>query len=372
MEWTATFTVVALKASGIPVYREGLHFVIPSGNWSVVEACSGVRYLIASVMVGTLFAYLTYQSCGAAASVHRVSFVVPVLANWLRAYMIVVLGHLSGNRIAVGVDHLIYGWVFFGVVMLLMFWIGARWREDEPGLATSRTTDGPTFDLTPRASVRALGIGAAVFLIVALLPPFASRALQGDVGASAPRLAPLDSIAGWSPVSSANDGWRPRYLNPSAERYATFVSDGREVGVFIAYYRNQTFESKLVSSENVLATSNDMRWIQVAAGERELRGAGLPPSVLAADLSDRGTQRLRVWRWYWVNGEWTESPARAKAMTAIAQLMGRGDDSAAVVLVTAQGSGGGAAAEADKVLEAFAAQSVPVIGAALEATREYR
>ena len=60
MEWTAWFTVVALRASGIPVYQEGLQFVIPSGNWSVVEACSGIRYIIASVTVGTLFAYLNY------------------------------------------------------------------------------------------------------------------------------------------------------------------------------------------------------------------------------------------------------------------------------------------------------------------------
>ncbi len=62
MEWTANFTVFGLRLSGIPVYREGLHFVIPSGNWSVVEACSGVRYLIASLTVGTLFAYLNYRS----------------------------------------------------------------------------------------------------------------------------------------------------------------------------------------------------------------------------------------------------------------------------------------------------------------------
>ena len=59
-----------------------------------------------------------------------VSIVVPIVANWLRAYMIVMLGHLTNNRLAVGVDHIIYGWVFFGIVMVLMFWIGSRWRED--------------------------------------------------------------------------------------------------------------------------------------------------------------------------------------------------------------------------------------------------
>jgi exosortase A len=65
MEWTADFTVFALRLSGVPVYREGLRFVIPSGTWSVVEACSGVRYLLASGMVGTLFAYLNFSvRCG--------------------------------------------------------------------------------------------------------------------------------------------------------------------------------------------------------------------------------------------------------------------------------------------------------------------
>ncbi|OYU41827.1 MAG: exosortase A, partial [Burkholderiales bacterium PBB4] len=71
MEWTANFTVVALRISGVPVYREGLQFVIPSGNWSVVEACSGVRYLISSITVGTLFAYLNYRS-----TKRRVLFVI--------------------------------------------------------------------------------------------------------------------------------------------------------------------------------------------------------------------------------------------------------------------------------------------------------
>src|SRR5215831_520962 len=35
MDWTADFTVAALRLSGIPVFREGTFFTIPSGNWSV-------------------------------------------------------------------------------------------------------------------------------------------------------------------------------------------------------------------------------------------------------------------------------------------------------------------------------------------------
>ena len=132
MDWTATFTVAALRASGVPVYQEGNFLVIPSGMWSIVEACSGLRYLIASLMVGCLYAYLSYRSPGRRVAFIAASLVLPIFANWLRAYMIVMLGHLSNNRLAVGVDHLIYGWIFFGLVMVLLLWIGSRWREDDP------------------------------------------------------------------------------------------------------------------------------------------------------------------------------------------------------------------------------------------------
>ncbi len=143
MEWTAWFTILALRASGIPVYQDGLQFVIPSGNWSVVEACSGIRYIIASVTVGTLFAYLNYVSLRRRLIFIALSFIVPVFANWLRAYMIVMIGHFSGNTLAVGVDHLIYGWVFFGIVIMAMFAIGARWSEVAPAGTSANATTGP-------------------------------------------------------------------------------------------------------------------------------------------------------------------------------------------------------------------------------------
>src|SRR5678816_4685926 len=83
MEWTADVTVGALRVTGIPVYREGNYFVLPSGAWSVVEACSGVRYLIAAFMVGCIFAWLHYRT-----SIKRVVFVclAPVSYTHLRAH----------------------------------------------------------------------------------------------------------------------------------------------------------------------------------------------------------------------------------------------------------------------------------------------
>lgn len=144
MDLTAEYTVWLVRLSGVPVYRENLFFMLPSGNWSVVEACSGVRYLIASFTLGLLYAYLSYRSPWRRGLFVLAAIIVPIVANVLRAYGIVMIGHLSDMQLATGVDHLIYGWVFFGVVMLLLFWIGGFWQESdqEAGLSGRQLPPG--------------------------------------------------------------------------------------------------------------------------------------------------------------------------------------------------------------------------------------
>ena len=98
MNWTADATVVALRHSGVPVYQEGRNFVIPSGQWSVVEACGGIRYLLTSVFIGAVFAYLTYTQWRKRILFMLWAIVMPLIANWIRAYVIVMVAHKTANE----------------------------------------------------------------------------------------------------------------------------------------------------------------------------------------------------------------------------------------------------------------------------------
>ena len=365
MEWTANVTVLGLRMSGIPVYREGLHFVIPSGNWSVIEACSGVRYLIASVTVGTLFAYLSYHSLKRRLIFVVVSFVVPVIANWVRAYMIVMLGHLSGNKLAAGVDHLIYGWLFFGIVIMAMFWIGARWREDE--LPPSREiSHGTPTRIAAKSSVL---IAALAVIAMATVWPLAQWQIERSLPPEVSQLEALGPIAGW-PASSDNFAdWRPLFENASAEMQSSFVSEGRMAGLYLGYYRNQGDSRKMVTSGNVLVRSTDVHWAKVAGASRQLALAGQSIDVRTAELrSSADSSRMLVWQWYWVNGHLTDSDYRAKAYTALSRLMGQGDDSAVIIVYAPKEQAGGGEA----ALEAFASAAAPEIERLLRRTREKR
>jgi exosortase A len=362
MQWTADFTVLGLRFSGIPVYREGLQFVIPSGAWSVVEACSGVRYLIASLVLGTLFAYLNYRSLKRRLAFIAVSFVVPILANWLRAYIIVMLGHLSGNVLATGVDHLIYGWLFFGVVIFLMFAIGGRWADrPHSGKRIEHIQQSQDCQKNLAAPVSSfLKIAGIVMLILVLAPLGEWYLLQRRVAALPvfPDMTQLEN--GWqSGGRMSGPEWKPAYGNPSAEQNKIYSARNQTVGMYIAYYRQQGYDRKLISSENMLVRSNDHVWAQVASEVVDRQFSSQLVPMRSAELRAGGVdstnselQRLVVRQFFWINGFLTASDVRAKLLTAFTLLCGRGDDSAVIILYAPKNQDNGGEAALTAFVEA--------------------
>jgi EpsI family protein len=356
------------------VLREGLQFVIPTGNWSVVAECSGVRYLIASVMVGSLFAYLNYRSSKRRLIFVGIAILVPILANWLRAYIIVMLGHLSNNKIAAGADHLIYGWVFFGFVLTIMFLIGMRWAEPEPA-PVSPSGSAALARRTAPAVAAALWAGAIGTVLVAFAPHGAQTVLSALERHDEPNLAAVTSPGGGWQVGAPESvavlpEWKPIFGNPSAERTQVFVRDGQAVGLYVAYYRQQSYDRKLVSGSNMLVSPRDTNWARTASGRRTVDAGAQRFDVRTADL--RGgpligdAYRLHVWQVYWVNGRWIEGDVPAKLHGALARVLGRGDESAALVLYTPRGSNG----DPGQVLQDFLGTNLAPIEQALVAARD--
>jgi len=333
MELTAHFTILALKLSGIPVYAEGTFITIPSGQWSVVEGCSGVRYLIASVTLGCLYAYLMYRSPMRRAIFVALSIVAPIVGNWLRAYLIVLIGHLSDMRLATGVDHIIYGWVFFGIIIGLLFFAGSFWREDVVVRPAVR-------DVAVGHDVAGVRIAPAFLLVLVAIAvgPALDYALNRDTGvlANSVSLSAPRATAVWQARSDADWDWRPRYIGADAELRTIFEkpeSDGAVVGLFIEYYRHQRQGAELVNSQNVMVIQKHAVWRNV--GERTVTTSlgARQVKVRETQLHSRQTSLL-VWDWFWVDGRYTSNPYIAKLLEAKARLLGSSRSAAAIVIAT--------------------------------------
>ncbi|MTW21757.1 exosortase A [Allochromatium palmeri] len=333
MDFTASFTVFLLRLSGLPVYWEGTFFSIPSGDWSVVAACSGIRYLIASVFLGVLYAYLNYHALWRRLLFIALAALTPILANGLRAYLIVMIGHLSDMRLAVGVDHLIYGWVFFGLVMFLLFALGNLWSDAErPSLTEAAPPAFEVRKIQP-ASLTHETLGLVLGLLLLVVWPLLGIWIESR--AAAEREWPGHQIASelvnWSPMDTDFSAWTPRFLESSATWRQDFAHGNERAGVYLALYGQGSGE--MVNSEHVLVIQKDPVWRSIEQARRSVDLGDGMQRVTETRLKST-TQSLLVWDWYWTNGYQTSSPQLAKLQEAWILLSGQRLNQARIALYT--------------------------------------
>ncbi|MEO5933075.1 MAG: exosortase A [Duganella sp.] len=359
MTITANFTVAALRLTGIPVLHEGNNFRLPSGSWSVVEACSGLRYLIASVTAGVLYAYMTYTRWWKRLLFVVVAALLPILANGLRAYMIVMLGHMSDMTVAVGVDHLLYGWLFFGIVIFALFLIGARWRDRQPAAAPMAPTPVPKAKAKAApARMGALALGLAA--VLGVWPAYAGY-LHRSGGLAPP--TGLDSFPARAPRTAAFTGWQPGFGAPAASLRRYYAQQDHKVGLSVLYYRHQSGSSKLITSTNRVTPMVDSPW--------HLTGGAVRDEALAVrewTLQGAGGALL-VWQWYWIDGRATTSDTMGKLLQIKQRVLTGSDDGAAVMLFAPLDDAGEHPETARAALRAFLADNLGALDATLARVR---
>jgi exosortase A len=123
---TAEIAVALTHASGVPARIEGIHIHTPAGLFIVAEACSGVKFLIAMVTLGVLVCATRFRRWTTRAAFIAACVIVPILANGVRAWATIYVAQYVGAEKATGFDHIVYGWVFFAIVLAIL--LGAAWR----------------------------------------------------------------------------------------------------------------------------------------------------------------------------------------------------------------------------------------------------
>jgi exosortase A len=351
IEFTARCTVFLLQLVGIPVFRENNFLSLPSGNWSVVEACSGLRYLIASLALGAMYAYITYRSPWRRLLFIAVSVIVPIVANAVRAFSIVLIGHWSDMTLAVGIDHLIYGWVFFGLVSALLFWVGARWRETDGDHAQTATRTAPrqrfggAAALAPATASSFARMAVAVIATAAVWPLIALQVSQPPTADGSPTSTPTSTPttppltvaappAPWRASPMTAQDWHALHMG-LPQRWSVNYADGRRtVSLQLTWYRHQTRHAELLAPVRRLSGSGRPYWNEVGVASRTIAVGGRRLKVRQS-VEQLDQTKLLVWRWYRQDGVDTGSPQLLKLMLAKSKLLGGDDGGAEIVVASA-------------------------------------
>jgi exosortase A len=300
---TAWFTVFFLKLNGIPVYVDGLYIQIPTGMFEVAVACSGIRYLIASVAVGSLYGYLTYNKTHKQLIFFVFALTLPILANGIRAYGIVAIAYYSDMEYATGADHLIYGWLFFGLIIMLMFWIGGFFADEESVdhkvKFNSASSKGTLNLLVPAISLPLLLLS---FYFTSLIP---SVEINNE-----PTEGLINSNSTWG-ISFDNALEKSQSINESG------------VEIFRAVYANKQSQGELIFWKNV--THDHDKWTVINAKELAVDGK---PVMLVHLRSISGASRSYLYH-YKIGDYYTVNENKAKLMQAWNSLTRQSDFSEA-------------------------------------------
>jgi exosortase A len=350
---TAVFTVALLRLIEIPVFLDGIFISIPTGNFEVAEACSGVRFLIATLALGFLFAELTYVSRWRRAAFIGLSFIVPIVANGFRAFGIVLIAYLTDNKLAVGVDHIIYGWIFFAIVTVILLAIGMTFRDGMPADPL------PDADAMRRAAAqrvaprRILAAGMLGVLIAAGAQGYAVFLAQEVPAPLASPLTAPQPGGGWRAVTVESPDWTPHYPGASARLMQSYEKDGHVVSLFIAYYTHERPGAEMIGAANSVTGEG---WTRAASGTALVSVDGEKVEAERSRLLRRPRGRI-AYHWYWIGDWYMASPYLAKMVQAYNRLL-VGDDPSAVILVSAAYED--LPAEADRRLKDFLSSLGPV------------
>jgi exosortase A len=321
---TVAILMPLLALVGVPAHVDGVLITTPAGYFEVAEACSGAKFLIAMIAYGALVANVCFVSWRRRAAFMGVALTVPLIANGLRAFGTIWAAELTSVEAATGLDHIVYGWLFFAAVMLLVLAIGWRWFDRDP--------DAPWFDASALQGVarRTLSPVLAAALIVALAGAGAVAAHAIDERtATLPDRIDLPQVPGWRRVDVATAApWVPNYPGADHFVYGRYAdASGDTVDLAIALFAAQREGAEMVGFGIGAIRENDA-WVRVH---------DLPPlhGGSALRMVHAGPVERETVTWLRIGSITTGDPTKVKLETLRVKLMG-GDPAGIAVLLSAE------------------------------------
>lgn len=342
---TAKLAAGLLGIAGVPAHLDGIFISTPTGYFEVAEACSGAKFLIAMTAYAVLVCNVCFRSWGRRVAFMAGAQLLSILANGVRAFATIYVAHLTTVDAAVGFDHVVYGWVFFALIMTVTMAIAWPFFDRKPG--------DPVFD--PAAlQARVPGVGPIAYvapaaLALAALAPLWSFATAARADPLPPVLA-LPQVPGWQRTNTPQAfPWMPRFDGADhlvLGRYRD--SHGVAVDLAIATFDRQEEKRELVGFGQG-AVNPQGQWVWSSP-------AHAPAGARGEQITAPGPVVRHVVSFYALNGVVTGSAGKVKLETLKARLLG-GDQRAVAILVSAEQADG---APADAAISAFLHDLGPV------------
>ncbi len=324
---TAEMCMWLLGLTGIPAHIDGIYIATPTALFRVAEACSGVKFLVAMVALGALVSNLCFKSWPRRIAFMAACIAIPIMANGLRAFVTIYIAHHGNLDFAASFDHVVFGWVFFGIVIALV--MAAGWRFFDRAADAQAINADQLKNVSGEVLKPAVALGAMAAIV---LLPFGWSSYIANRASPVPSQIDMPEVAGWQRVDyHPLHVWKPHFAKANHTLLGRYRNiKGQEVDLFVAVYDRQSEGRELVGfGQGAAGAASDWSWIE---------NCHAPANARCERIGTKGQNHREVVSFYRVDGTTSGSGAQVKLATLKAKLLG-GNQQAVAILVSAEQKG---------------------------------
>lgn len=155
---SVTAVTYMMSFTGVPTYVEGNYVTIPAGVFEIADGCSGLRYMIVSLAIGSLFIFLNIRDSKRAALFLSITIIGALLTNWIRITALILIGEYTNMESSLMEDHNTFGWYLYVPFMILLFWWGHK-------MANMDSANPPTNSIQNESNPHKLSMAVLVLML---------------------------------------------------------------------------------------------------------------------------------------------------------------------------------------------------------------
>ena len=368
-----------IQLLGMSAYREGNIIDLGFTQLQVVDACSGLRYLIPLFLMGVLVAYFYRAAFWKRLIIVISTIPLSIITNSFRIALTAILYPFLGPAAAEGFFHDFSGWAIFMVslaVLLSEIWVLRKImpRPGEGFMKKKETDNGrDKFDsenlekhdsiLVTRKAGEFLVQPLFIVAVVILAATLAVHSIV-DFREKVPIRRPISQfplvVGGWEGKRQFLDQQFIDVLQFSDYTSIDYSKQGSlPVSMYVAYYESQRKGRSIHSPETCLPGSG---WIFNQAGTRTIPLSGKNSSsitVMRAIMEKSGNRQL-IYFWFNQRGRIMTNPYQMKIYNVWDALVLKRTDGALIRVISPVASSENIE-DADKRLQSFIREIIPLL-----------
>lgn len=305
---------------GIPAYFDGFKIEVPAGVIEIASSCAGLNYFLMANAFAAIYSYQNQLDAKRTILCALVATAIALVGNWVRVYILVLVGYYSNMTHSLMHSHANFGWILFGVCMVPMLYVFGRIYATSTQAQSAADEPSPSktqVDLPSKAFITSVLL---VCFCLALAPATLHwNSAKGDVASYEVSTINGAKLSQYSAVA-----WRPAFKGYDAHYSWLGPVAGLQAQLQVLLYAQQAQGKELIYYDNLLAPAHNLKKLG------DFNANGNMPLAMAV-VNSGGQQRLLIWS-YNLGGKYTTSPISAKLLQFLS-LFNQQPYAALVVLV---------------------------------------